>query len=236
MIDSNNKYTQMQLNTYNDLASRWSMSNKNPVVGSYDAHNNWKDYDLLFENIEHKQDKIALDFATGPGRNIIKYSSLFKRVDGVDISPINIKNAKQNIALNNIEVPKLYVSNGVDLSMIDTETYDIVFSTIALQHICVYDIRKKIFEEIFRILKSGGVFTAQMGYGYPNQSAKQTVGYYENDYEARGTNGARDVRIENTDQIKGDFDAIGFREFSYTITQTGPGDKHPNWIFFNAKK
>jgi len=234
MIDPNNKYTQMQLNAYNHMASQWSMSNKNPVVGSYDGHNNWKDYDLLFENIEHKQDKIALDFATGPGRNIIKYSSLFKRIDGVDISLINIENAKKNIAFNNIEVPNLYVNNGVDLSMIDTETYDLVFSTIALQHISVYDIRKNIFREIFRILKPGGVFTAQMGYGYT--PAKKTVGYYENHYDARWTNGGCDVCVENADQLKGDFDDICFKDFSYTITRTGPGDAHPNWIFFNAKK
>lgn len=233
MITPDNKYTQMQLNAYNDMASQWSTECRDPVVGSYDAHNNWKDYDLLFEGLENKQNMIVLDFACGPGRNIIRYSSLFKRIDGVDISPINIENAKKNIAHNNIAVPNLYVNNGVDLSVIATETYDLVISTIALQHICVYDIRRKIFEEIHRVLKTGGTFSAQMGYGSPSP---MSVGYYENYYDATGTNRSCDVCIENTDQLKQDFDSIGFKNFSYKITQVGPGDCHPNWIFFNVQK
>lgn len=233
MITPDNKYTQMQLNSYNDAASQWSTECRDPVVGSYDAHNNWKDYDLLFEGLENKQDLIVLDFACGPGRNIIKYNSLFKRIDGADISPINIENAKKNIAHNNITIPNLYVNNGVDLSVLATETYDLVISTIALQHICVYDIRRKIFEEIHRVLKAGGTFSAQMGYGSPSPG---TVGYYENYYDATGTNRACDVCIENTDQLKQDFDSLGFKNFSYKITQVGPGDCHPNWIFFNVQK
>jgi ubiquinone/menaquinone biosynthesis C-methylase UbiE len=233
MITSDNKYVQMQLNAYNNMASEWSIDYREPVVGSYDAHNEWKDYELLFEGLRNNQDKIALDFACGPGRNIVKYSSLFKRIDGVDISPINIENAKKNIAHNNIELPNLYVNNGVDLSQIPTENYDLVISTIALQHICVYDIRKNIFNEIYRVLKIGGIFSAQMGYGSPSPS---TVGYYENYYDAIETNGECDVCVENADQIKQDLDSIGFKKFSYKITQVGPGDSHPNWIFFNVQK
>lgn len=233
MITPDNKYTQMQLNAYNSMASEWSIDHRDPVVGSYDFHNQWKDYELLFEGLENKQDKVVLDFACGPGRNIVKYNSLFKRIDGVDISPVNIENAKKNIAYNNIELPNLYINNGVDLSQIATENYDLVISTIALQHICVYDIRKNIFNEIYRVLKTGGTFSAQMGYGSPSPS---TVGYYENYYDAIKTNRACDVCIESADQIKQDLDNIGFKKFSYKITEVGPGDFHPNWIFFNAQK
>ena len=100
MITIENKYTKMQLEAYNKDASNWSTSNKNPVVGSYDAHNNWEDYKILFENLENKKNKIVLDFACGPGRNIVKYNSLFKKMDGVDISPINIEKAKENLKIN----------------------------------------------------------------------------------------------------------------------------------------
>lgn len=233
MITSDNKYTKMQLDSYNADASNWSLSNKNPVVGSYDEHNIWKDYDILFENISNLNSKTVLDFACGPARNIIKYNNIFKRMDGVDISPINIEKARLNLDYNGIKNSLLYVNNGVDLSIIESESYDIVMSTIALQHICVYDIRKNIFKEIYRILKKDGYFTAQMGFGSPSPD---TVGYYDNHYDANGTNRACDVCIENSDQLKNDLLDLSFSNFDFKITSVGPGDRHPNWIFFKAKK
>jgi ubiquinone/menaquinone biosynthesis C-methylase UbiE len=95
MINTDNRYTKMQLDFYNYEASIWSEENREPVVGSFDAHNNWNDYENLFTEIEHPKEKIGLDFACGPGRNLVKYSSRFKRLDGVDISPINIKKAEE---------------------------------------------------------------------------------------------------------------------------------------------
>ena len=37
-------------------------------------------------------------------------------------------------------------------------------------------------------------------------------------------------------QIEKDLLSIGFKNFKYYIRPTGPGDGHPNWIFFNAQK
>jgi ubiquinone/menaquinone biosynthesis C-methylase UbiE len=232
MLESTNKYTQMQLNQYNSLASGWSEENRDPVVGSFDAHNQWADYENLFTNIDNQSEKIGLDFACGPGRNIVKYSNRFKRLDGVDISPVNIENAKKYISSNSIE-SNLYVSNGVGIDCIESDTYDFVMSTIALQHICVYDIRYSIMKDIYRILKDGGVFTAQMGFGSPSPA---TVGYYENYYDADGTNRTCDVCIETTDQLEKDLFEIGFKDFHYVIGPVGPGDIHPNWIYFNCTK
>jgi hypothetical protein len=45
-----------------------------------------------------------------------------------------------------------------------------------------------------------------------------------------------DTRVESPDELKNDLEQIGFNNFKYYITETGPGDGHPNWIFFNAKK
>jgi ubiquinone/menaquinone biosynthesis C-methylase UbiE len=232
MLESTNKYTQMQLNQYNSLASGWSEENRDPVVGSFDAHNQWADYENLFTNIHNQSEKIGLDFACGPGRNIVKYSNRFKRLDGVDISPVNIENAKKYISSNSIE-SNLYVSNGVGIDCIESNTYDFVMSTIALQHICVYDIRYSIMKDIYRILKDGGIFTAQMGFGSPSPA---TVGYYENYYDADGTNRTCDVCIETTAQLEKDLFEIGFKDFNYVIGPVGPGDIHPNWIYFNCTK
>jgi ubiquinone/menaquinone biosynthesis C-methylase UbiE len=232
MITSDNKYTKMQLNQYNGLASGWSEQNRDPVVGSFDAHNNWTDYEILFERIDNQSEKIGLDFACGPGRNIVKYNGRFKRLDGVDISPINIEKARQYVVNNKVET-NLYVSSGIDINVVPSDSYDFVMSTIALQHICVYDIRYSIMSDIFRVLKSDGIFTAQMGFGHPSP---MTVGYYENYYDAQGTNRTCDVCIENEKQLEDDLIKIGFSDFQFKITKTGPGDVHPNWIFFSAKK
>lgn len=177
----------------------------------------------------------ALDFATGPGRNIVKYANIFQSIDGVDIAQKNLDNARSWIGHNNLDISKhkLILCNGVDLSDISDNTYDVVFSTIAFQHICVYDIRYKYLTEIHRVLKNGGYITFQMGYGTPS---KKTVGYYVNNYNALGTNRECDVAVSTPDEIKKDLESIGFENFQYKICKVGPGDWHPNWIYFNAQR
>ena len=232
MLNKENKYTQMQLNEYNNMAKLWSEQNREPVVGSFDMHNDWPDYEFLFERINNQSHQIGLDFACGPGRNLVKYSRRFKRLDGVDISPVNIEKAR-NYTTNYGVTPNLYTSNGIDIGVVPTDEYDFVMSTIALQHICVYDIRYSIIKDIHRVLKDGGIFTAQMGFGSPSP---MTVGYYENYYDAEGTNRKCDVCIENIEQLTNDLFKIGFRDFEYKISKVGPGDCHPNWIYFSCIK
>lgn len=232
MVQKENKYTQMQLSVYNKDASSWSEQNRDPVVGSLDRHNNWNDYEHLFKRLNNQSELIGLDFACGPGRNIVKYNSRFKRLDGVDISPVNIEKAKNYTSSKGIK-SNLYASSGVDIDVVPPNEYDFVMSTIALQHICVYDIRYSIMKDIHRVLKDGGVFTAQMGFGSPSP---KTVGYYENFYDAKGTNRACDVCIETPDQLEKDLLEIGYKDFQYIIGPVGPGDVHPNWIYFSALK
>jgi ubiquinone/menaquinone biosynthesis C-methylase UbiE len=233
MIEVNNRYTKMQLNQYNELANQWSEENRDPVVGTFDLHNQWTDYEILFERIKIAKEKVVLDFGCGPGRNIVRYKGIFKRMDGVDISPVNIEKAKLYAFKNGIINNNFYTNNGVDLSEINSDEYDVVMSTITLQHICVYEIRKNLFKEFHRVLKDGGIFTAQMGYGFPSP---MTVGYYENYYDAQISNRGCDVCIQSAKQLEDDLLEIGFKDFQYKITQVGPGDCHPNWIFFSATK
>jgi ubiquinone/menaquinone biosynthesis C-methylase UbiE len=234
-IDANNKYTIMQKMQYENDAENWNIANIDPVVGSFNEHNNWNDYELLFTDIDNCENKIMLDFGCGPGRNLVKYSSKFKHIDGVDIAETNIRNALLWIKHNSIDLQKhnLILCNGVDLNNIYDETYDIVMSTICMQHICVYTIRLNYLKEFYRILKSGGHITIQMGYGTPSPC---TVDYYDDYYEAEFTNRGCDTNISDYKQIEKDLLHIGFKNFKYYIRPTGPGDYHPNWIFFNAEK
>ncbi len=113
------RYIKMQKLFYNYRASK-SVYDQNQkidaVVGSYEEHNEWEDYDnyLMSYVDESYKKKVALDFACGPGRNIIKYRDRFLRIDGLDISEVNIKNAIENLHFFGMETPNLYVTSGND--------------------------------------------------------------------------------------------------------------------------
>ncbi len=238
-LKGKDKYAFFQKYYYNRHAEKTNYTQETKkddgVVGTYEQHNYWPDYDIyLMKNIDDSyKDKIALDFACGPGRNIVQYHKKFKRIDGVDISETLIERAKENLQYHKIELPNLYSNNGFDLAMIKDNTYDFILSTIAMQHICVHEIRYNLFNEMFRILKPNGRISFQMGYG---KYSPYTVGYFENNYLALNTNRGCDTRIEAPDQVQGDLEKIGFKNFTYDIRPTGPGDSHPAWIFFQATK
>lgn len=144
---------------------------------------------------------------------------------------------RKNLNKDNIpeERYKLYTCNGVDLQNIAGDTYDFIMSTIALQHICVYDIRYSYLKEFHRLLKSDGLLSFQMGLGGNKKGARK---YYENYYEAKRTNSFCDVIVDNPDQIVNDLKKIGFTNIEYEITDSFPHGvaEHPKWIFVKAKK
>lgn len=227
-----NKFLQMQKRVYNHDASMWSLQNRDPVVGTYDLHNEFPDYDeYLFPKIDTK-DMIALEYGCGPGRNLIKFKDKFKRIDGVDIGEINLLNARTNLAVAGVEDYNLFVTTGDNVPREDN-SYDMVFSVICLQHVCVHDIRMKIKTDIYRVLKEGGYFCFQMGFGKERQ---YSVSYYDNFYDAPSTNGLMDTRIEDEKYLIEDLEKIGFKNIKYNIARVGPGDLHPNWIWVQAEK
>lgn len=231
-------YLKMQRSAYDETAGTWSISNRDPVVGCYDKHNAWKDYDIyLFKDIPTEGMK-ALDYGTGPGRNIIKFWNRFAGIDGVDIGAVNLKNAADNLKEAGITESHLMLCDGKSIPAPDC-SYDMVFSTICLQHICCYDIRLQIFKESYRVLKAGGHFCFQMGYG--GRSLGNTdlgvAWYYENVTNARKTNGKYDVSVTDPAQLRDDLVSIaGFSSMDYDLRPVGPGDKHNNWIFVRAHK
>jgi ubiquinone/menaquinone biosynthesis C-methylase UbiE len=233
-------YLNMQRQAYQQSAAAGKISPGNiecdNVVGFLKEHNSWQDYSLyLMQHVPENKSWTALEYGCGPGRNILRWSEIFSRIDGVDISENNLKNAETFLEgkISKANWPNLYITDGNNCGEAKSDYYDFVFSTICLQHICCYDIRKSILTDLFRCLKPGGRLSAQMGYGVPSPD---TVGYYENNFSARGTNRACDVAIESPEQVKKDLMEIGFSNFESFIRPVGPGDLHPNWIFFTATK
>ncbi len=232
MIDPNNKYTKMQEKFYDKSASVMAQTDHN-------HHNGNPDYweillkPLVSDSAQWK-DKYALDLGCGTGRNIqnLLNNAYWARVDGVDISYENLKYAEHRILMHfNEDEFKLFKSNGVDLRELQSDFYHFVMSTIMLQHIAVHEIRYSLLEEVYRVLKPGGLISFQMGFGEGYGKAA----YYENHYEATETNTKHDVIVVDPDQIKHDLEKIGFKDFTYNI-RPAFSDGHPKWIYFNATK
>lgn len=237
MIESNNKYTVMQREFFDNNA-------KKMAEGDHREHNDNPDYwDVLLSKIVDNPSyngKIALDFGCGTGRNVknlhFESNAGWARVDGVDISSNNIIEAEKefkSVGMSEKDY-KLYVNNGVDLSVLKSEEYDFVMSTIVLQHICVHEIRYSIMKEIYRVLKPGGLFSFQMGYG--KSVPEYSVDYYANNYDATGTNSACDTRVESPDQLIKDLEEIGFKNIEYIIKNSWSNTIHTDWIFVHSYK
>ncbi len=228
MIDKENVYTQMQKSQYAAGTSNHPEHNKN------------KDYwDILLGLIKDQEawkGKIALDFGCGKGRNVTNLLSLseWKRVDGVDISVGNINHCKGEFCNQN---SKWFVNNGVDLEELSSNEYDFVMSTITLQHIPVYEIRKNILTEILRVLKPGGTFSFQMTFGPASEGEYRNPAlYYDNIYHAQGTNSAWDVRVSNEEDIIKDLKEIGFEGVETKVCDSFSDGQHPQWIYVKCQK
>jgi len=226
------KYLAMQKTFYDVEAQKWTVDNRDPVVGSFDAHNRFQPYDdVLFDGLDTKP-MVALEYGCGPGRNLVRYHSRFKRIDATDISQYNLDKAAKWCEHNQVTPGNLKVCDGQSIPFNDAE-YDMVFSVICLQHICVHSIRFSIFKDAYRVLRPEGHFCFQMGYGGRNM----TSAYYENASDATLTNGGMDVAVEDADGLAKDLeDEIGFKGFKHKLTDLGPGDTHKQWIWVQVQK
>jgi ubiquinone/menaquinone biosynthesis C-methylase UbiE len=228
MINKENKYTQMQKAQYA------------PGTNNHENHNANSNYwDILLSDLKDKENwdgKIALDFACGKGRNVTNMFNLcdWTRVDGIDISTGNIDYNKTEYVNQS---SNWYCNNGTDVSQLNDNEYDFIMSTIALQHIPVYDIRKSLITDLLRTLKPGGLFSFQLGYGEGLESPiGPRVSYFENYYDAPGTNSMCDVRVHTEEEVINDLIEIGFINITTEVRESYDDSGHPQWIYIKCYK
>ena len=230
MEKTKDDYTEMQRSFYDITAHKMNIDNHN-------QHNSNPFYwtHLLSPFVEGDwSGKKAIDFGCGCGRNVINVLDTYDvgEMHGCDISKSNIEFCEKNLSNTEYKNYKFFVTDGQSLNPCKSEEYDAIISTIVLQHICVYEIRKNILTDMYRCLNDGGVVCFQMGYGDGHPSARD---YYENYYEAEGTNSKFDVRVDNPQQVIKDLEEIGFVDIEYDIVKSHC-DFHNQWIFLKAKK
>jgi ubiquinone/menaquinone biosynthesis C-methylase UbiE len=264
-MNNTQQYLQMQKEYYEgnhltseDIVGNYGWQEKFP----YETQLLYRRGDIRKPLISDMHEKVALDFACGPGRMVRRMSAFFKRVDGVDISSDLIHEAGNTYPHSNF-----YISPGDSFGDVPSNTYDFVYSTIAMQHIAVHSIKMNLLKEIKRVLKKDGVFTLQMGfnadYPYIINKGDITIGNYmakvlkkdkshalwrEDKVTAQGTNSSCDVTINYHDipDVVDDFESL-FEDVDFwfydvkLIYRNLDGEEHgagywpTHWIFISGK-
>ncbi|MBO0720584.1 MAG: methyltransferase domain-containing protein [Blastocatellia bacterium] len=114
--------------------------------------------DQVAPNRDPRQLRI-LEIGCGIGRMTKFLAQTFAEVHATDVSPQMIEIARQRLAgLPNVH---LYVTNGVDLSGLPDEYFDLVFSVRVFQHVPSSAIIRANLDDAYRKLKLGGVLRFQ---------------------------------------------------------------------------
>jgi ubiquinone/menaquinone biosynthesis C-methylase UbiE len=238
-MKKDNVYTKMQRDFYNSSADIMAIENHR----GHDYNPDYKEVllkDILINNWENKS---ALDFGCGIGRNVDNLLNManWSNVDGCDISSENIIRADKFLQSCGYTKDKynLYTTTGTSLDPIKDNNYDFIMSTIVLQHIAVYDIRYSILKDIFRVLKPNGLFSFQMAQYNNVKCAK----YYDNAWDAQGTNGIFDVSIDDPNNMILDLSNIGFKNITFEIRNEWDANSkkfmsptNSKWLYFKAYK
>ena len=233
MSVSHDDFLKRQSDFWDNISKSWSLQNKNPVVGWYDYHNAFEEYDtVLFRDLPLTGKEVVLEYGCGPARNIIKWKDKFRRIDGVDIAPGCIEKAKVHLAAEKLPEPNLWVNDGQTLPMIDAAQYDIVFLVISHQHITSRSARLSLYREFLRVLKPGGYLCFQTGFG---PGHPRSVDYFADTFNTETDFVDKDVRVEDVEAIKKDLEDSGFTWLSHTFTRTCK-DEHPAWIWIQCQK
>lgn len=229
-------YVNMQKENYKKFTENF-LDTKNLCVGNFNAQESYPYKTYLLEHYKGNK-RTALDFACGMGRMMLHMSNEFKVVDGVDLNQNNLSFAKKHLSENNLSAERynLYLSDGLSVD-IPKKKYDFIYSTIALQHICVHKIRFNIIKDLYKHLNQNGAMCLQFGFGYDNG-----ISYFDNFYSARGTNAAYDICIPNESYlpyIEKEFYEIGFKKLKYEF-KISPHPQmgniyHPIWLFIHLQ-
>lgn len=117
-----------------------------------------KDSVLFYLDIPLKKDATILDLACGIGRTCQWVAPNVKQYVGIDFIPEMITKARE---YNKQYSNTVFYSNDGKTIPLEDKSVDIVYCEIAFQHM-VKKIQESYVSEIYRVLKDGGSFYAQI--------------------------------------------------------------------------
>jgi SAM-dependent methyltransferase len=102
----------------------------------------------------------VLEIGCGVGRMTRWFAESFGKVDGIDIAPEMIGQARRRLAV--CPNATLHAGSGFDLQPLPDACFDLVFSYIVFQHIPSAAVIRNYIREAARVLKPGGAFKFQV--------------------------------------------------------------------------
>ena len=107
---------------------------------------------LALQNLKIDRHTQVLDLCCGSGQTTQFLVQKSDRVMGLDISPVALNRAKQN-------VPQAKYVEGLAQAMpFSDNQFDLVHTSAALHEMNLQEL-EQIFKEVYRVLKPGGIFT-----------------------------------------------------------------------------
>jgi ubiquinone/menaquinone biosynthesis C-methylase UbiE len=107
---------------------------------------------LALQGLTINSDSQVLDLCCGSGQTTEFLVKLSQNVTGLDASPKSLQRARQNVPLAS------YVEAFAEEMPFADNLFDVVHTSVALHEMQPQQLRK-IINEVFRVLKPGGVFT-----------------------------------------------------------------------------
>jgi len=137
----------------------------------------------------------ALDFGCGVGRLMRPFAVMGARVDGVDVSSKMLDFARADPFLAR---SRFFESAGADCGEAPSASYDLVYSALCMQHIASRTIRRRILQDMRRVLREGGLVVIQFHHyeGLPDSEVPAPhVPWNTDAFDAKGTNSEADVWV-----------------------------------------
>ncbi len=110
-----------------------------------------------FEEIRPQQIRV-LDLACGTGRTLKQIRATLPKASlfGIDLSPAYLRKANQLLSENPGELPQLLQAKAEELPYLDNYFHGL--SCVFTFHELPPEVRQRVIEEAFRVIKPGGVF------------------------------------------------------------------------------
>jgi len=129
--------------------------------------------------------QIVLEIGCGMGRMAARLAELFGTVIALDVSPEML--GKARTALSGHHNIVYLLGSGTDLAGVESNSVDVVFSYIVLQHVPTIDGQLNYFRETRRVLRTGGIAAIQIRANTPTARALDWAGHLRHVTQGRRT-------------------------------------------------